>query len=78
MRLYSCAPAAAHYLFIIPGLVWNDCKKRKKSLGHYGDSARHGRSDEDQAVNFGKNLWIWAAVIVLLFVLFEMFQGSTT
>jgi cell division protease FtsH len=27
-------------------------------------------------VNFGRNLWIWAAVIVLLFVLFEMFQGS--
>jgi cell division protease FtsH len=27
-------------------------------------------------VNFGRNLWIWAAVIVLLFVLFEMFQGN--
>ncbi|HJT13740.1 MAG TPA: ATP-dependent metallopeptidase FtsH/Yme1/Tma family protein, partial [Dongiaceae bacterium] len=27
-------------------------------------------------MNFGRNLWIWAAVIVLLFVLFEMFQGS--
>jgi cell division protease FtsH len=27
-------------------------------------------------VNFGRNLWIWAAVIVLLFVLFEMFQGG--
>jgi cell division protease FtsH len=27
-------------------------------------------------VNFGRNLWIWAAVIVLLFVLFEMFKGS--
>ncbi len=29
-------------------------------------------------MNFGRNLWIWAAVIVLLFVLFEMFQGSST
>jgi cell division protease FtsH len=29
-------------------------------------------------VNFGRNLWIWAAVIVLLFVLFEMFQGSAS
>ena len=29
-------------------------------------------------MNFGRNLWIWAAVIVLLFVLFQMFQGSTT
>ncbi|HEV8388378.1 MAG TPA: ATP-dependent zinc metalloprotease FtsH, partial [Dongiaceae bacterium] len=28
-------------------------------------------------MNFGRNLWIWAAVIVLLFVLFEMFQGGT-
>ena len=27
-------------------------------------------------MNFGRNLWIWAAVIVLLFVLFEMFQGG--
>jgi cell division protease FtsH len=27
-------------------------------------------------VNFGRNLWIWAAVIVLLFVLFEMFNNS--
>ena len=29
-------------------------------------------------MNFGRNLWIWAAVIVLLFVLFEMFQSSTS
>ena len=29
-------------------------------------------------MNFGRNLWIWAAVIVLLFVLFEMFQGSSS
>jgi cell division protease FtsH len=29
-------------------------------------------------VNFGRNLWIWAAVIVLLFVLFQMFEGGTT
>ena len=28
-------------------------------------------------MNFGRNLWIWAAVIVLLFVLFQMFQGGT-
>jgi cell division protease FtsH len=25
-------------------------------------------------VNFGRNLWIWAAIIVLLFVLFQMFN----
>ena len=27
-------------------------------------------------MNFGKNLWIWAAVIVLLFVLFKMFADN--
>src|SRR5690606_30453118 len=32
MRLYSCGAAAAHYVFIIPGLVWNSCKVRKNSL----------------------------------------------
>ncbi len=29
-------------------------------------------------VNFGKNLWIWAAIILLLFLLFNMFQQSSS
>ncbi len=75
MRLYSCGRTAAHYLFISAELVWNRCRSVGKSPDRHPNRPACSAS-EDRSVNFGRNLWIWAAVIVLLFVLFEMFQGG--
>ena len=54
---------------------------RPKGAVGYGQRFRApptSRKGEDRTVNIGKNLIIWAAIMVLLIVLFQVFQSGSS